>query len=151
MEPVIPEVERARRISLDTSPFIYFIEAHPDFGSLVRPMIQSISMGEKEGVSSVVTLAELLVKPLQPNRLDLAQQYRDALVGQTHFRLVAVEEDVAEAAARIKARYGFGLPDAIQLATATLERAEVFVTNDQELRRFPEVRVVVLEDYVGRA
>jgi predicted nucleic acid-binding protein len=151
MEPVIPEVERARRICLDASPFIYFIEAHPAFGSLVRPMMQSISRGEKEGVSSAVTLAELLVKPLQENRPDLARQYRNALVGQTHFRLVAVEESVAEAAALIKARYGFGLPDAIQLATAELEGAEVFVTNDRDLRRFSEVRVVVLEDYVARA
>jgi len=151
MEPVIPEVERARRISIDTSPFIYFIEVHPRFAPLVRPILQAVTLGAKQAVSSVVTLAEVLVKPLEKRRLDLAQQYRDALLGQRHLSLVSVGEEVAEESARIRARYGFRGPDAIQLATATLENAEVFVTNDARLRGFTEVQVIVLEDYVGRA
>jgi predicted nucleic acid-binding protein len=151
MEPVIPELDRARRISLDTAPFIYFIEVDPRFAPLVRPLLEAISLGEKQAVSSIVTLAELLVKPIQQQRLDLARRYRDTLMGQPHLRLVSVESDVAEEAARIRARYGFRLPDAIQLATAALEDAEVFVTNDARLRSFDEVRVVVLDDHLGGA
>ena len=148
---MIEAIRDARSVYLDTSPFIYFIEANPQFSTLVRPVLQSIASGEKEGVSSYVTLLELLVKPLREDRADLAQRYRDALVGQRHFRLVGVGRSVAEEAARIRATHGFRVPDAIQLATAALEHADVFLTNDDALRSFPDLAVVVLQDHVGRA
>lgn len=147
---MIEAVRSARRIYLDTAPLIYFIEVHPGFSSLVRPVLLSIYTGEKEGLSSYVTLIELLVKPLQENRTDLAQRYRETLLGQRHLRLVAIERQVAEEAARIRAQHGFKTPDAIQLATATVEEADVFVTNDDALRRYSRVPVVVLSDHLVR-
>src|SRR3990172_4571099 len=114
MEPMIETIRDARSVYLDTSPFIYFIEANARFSALVRP-------------------------------------YRDALVGQRHFRLVGVGRSVAEEAARIRATHGYRVPDAIQLATASLEHADVFLTNDDALRIFPDLAVVVLQDHVGRA
>jgi predicted nucleic acid-binding protein len=60
-----------------------------------------------------------------------------------------VGESVAEGAARIRARYGFRTPDAIQLASAQVAGARVFVTNDVRLRSFAELPVVVLSDHVA--
>lgn len=76
--------------------------------------------------------------------------YRDTLVGQRYFHLVEIERRVAEHAARLRATHNFAVPDAIQLATASVERADVFITNDDKLRRFSDLPVVVLRDHVEK-
>lgn len=144
---MIPEIDRARRVYLDTPPLIYFIEEDPRFLSLVQPVIHSIFSGRKRGMSSYVTLLEVLVKPLRNNRLDLARQYREALQGQPNFTLLPLEERIAAEAARIRAAHRYTTPDAIQLATATVSMADVFVTNDTRLRGFPDIEIVALKDH----
>lgn len=128
---------------------IYFVEGNPRYLGLIRPLMESIDRGSKRGVSSFVTLAEVLVQPLRMNRADLARDYQDRLLSAPNFRVVPVERAVAEGAARICARHGFRLPDAIGLASAVLARADVFLTNDLRLRAFPDVEVVALDDHTG--
>lgn len=145
---MIPQVESAERIYLDTSPFVYFIEVNQEFSPLVRPIMLAINSGERVGLCSYLTLIELLVKPIADRRTDLVRIYRTALLEDVNLQLFDVGRSVAEEAARIGATYGYKTPDAILLATALLQRADVFVTNDIKLRRFPEVPVVVLKDHL---
>ena len=42
-------------IFLDTAPVIYFIERHPTFFPLVRPIFESLSDGDFRAVSSPIT------------------------------------------------------------------------------------------------
>jgi predicted nucleic acid-binding protein len=144
---MIDAIRIADAVYFDTAPLIYFIEDNPEFADLLSPIIQAIDTGEKLGLSSYVTLIEVLVQPLRQSRPELAQEYRNELVGRASFRLCALDQRVAEEAARIRAVYRFKVPDAIQLATANVHGADVFVTNDGDLRRFPELPVVVLHDY----
>jgi predicted nucleic acid-binding protein len=53
------------RLGIDTAPFIYFVERHPDYLGLMREIIRRIDAGEIEAVSSVVTLTEVLTHPLR--------------------------------------------------------------------------------------
>lgn len=46
---MLPDFQAASRIYLETAPLIYFIEQHPDFGSLVQPLIAAIDSGAKLG------------------------------------------------------------------------------------------------------
>ena len=77
----------------------------------------------------------------------MANQYRDILLMNRHVRLFPLEKTIAEEAAQIRAQYGFKTPDCIQLATAVKERADLFITNDAQLRKFSGVEVLVLDDY----
>jgi predicted nucleic acid-binding protein len=146
---MIDAIRDAASVYFDTAPLIYFVENNRTFSKLVEPAIRAIDSGEKTGFSSYITLLEVLVKPFEQGRLDLVEQYRRRLVGQPYFRLLAIEEAVAEEAARIRAAHGFGVADAIQLATALLSSADVFLTNDNRLAQFQRVRIVVLRDHVG--
>lgn len=131
---------------LDTAPLIYVIEDHPTFAPLVAPLLDAIDRGEKRGISSFLTLAEILVQPYRRRRADLAARYRELLVGSPNMRLLPLDEAVAVETARIRASYGIRLADAVHLATAVSAGADAFVTNDARLRRFREVRVIVLTD-----
>jgi predicted nucleic acid-binding protein len=58
--------------------------------------------------------------------------------------LADVSASVIEQATELRAAHGFRTPDAIHLATALLEGAEVFLTGDAGLARCPGLKVEVL-------
>jgi predicted nucleic acid-binding protein len=51
---------------------------------------------------------------------------------------------VIDLATEIRANFGFTTPDAIHLAAAMVTKCDEFLTNDQRLQRFDEMRVVVI-------
>ena len=127
--------------------FIYLIERHRAYGPLVREAFALVDAGRCVGMSSFATLLEVLVKPLRDARADLARNYRDLLTGSRGFSLFPVDRRIAEDGADIRARHGFRTPDAIQLATAVRHGADAFLTNDERLRSFDQLDVVVLDDF----
>jgi predicted nucleic acid-binding protein len=133
------------RIGVDTALFIYFIEQHPAYHGRVRHLFEAASAGERELVTSAVTLLEVLVVPYRIGNLALAERYEAVLSRSRGLLMVDIDRRVLRAAAQIRAVYGTRPPDAIQLASATLHRCAAFVTND---RRLPDagVRVIQLED-----
>jgi predicted nucleic acid-binding protein len=131
-------------VGLDTAPLIYFIEGHDRYGPVVRPLFEErIERGLNEAVTSVVSLAEVLVQPVARAR---PQRYRELLLRGPHLVLPDLTPQTAERAADLRARYGIRLPDAFQLATGLDRHASHFITNDVRLRRVTELRVLILED-----
>ena len=133
-----------KRIGLDTNIFIYYIEEHQIFLNKIEPLIDKIVQGKATGITSYVTLLELLVKPLRDGRLDLVDQYKTILTGQ--LEMVPIDEAVSVEAARLRAKYGFRTPDAIQLASVIIRKGDVFITNDRRLKDVKEIKVLTLED-----
>jgi predicted nucleic acid-binding protein len=134
----------ARLIALDTSAFIYLIGKHPTFFSAVEPIFQAVDAGTVQAATSVLTLLEVLVKPLEANAIALADDFRAAVSASANLRVIEVDRSVTELAASIRATYGYRTPDAIHLATAQLSGADVFVTNDDKLRGFSGLTVASL-------
>lgn len=146
----IPKLEKASKIFIDTAPLIYWIEENPTYTPLLQPLFQEIENGEKSGISSFVTLLEVLVKPLRIGRKDLVRKYTELLLQNQYFTLLAIEEKVAEEAARIRAKHEkIRTPDAIQLAIARLENADVFLTNDNKMKNIVGIEIVSLKHYVN--
>lgn len=138
-----------RRVFLNTEPLIYFIQKNETYHSLVLPVFQMIEEGQIEGLSSYITLLEVLVQPLREGREDIAREYRDTLIHADNFELIPLDEKLAEEGARVRARYpSFKTPDAIQLAAATLSGADAFLTNDNRLKRFDRLEILDLNDFV---
>ncbi|MGB5686877.1 MAG: hypothetical protein WBM35_13770 [Candidatus Electrothrix sp.] len=67
---------RGKLIALDTAPLIYFIEEHPAYCPVVEPFFEQLDKGTVQVVTSVITLTEVLVKPLRDGDTRLAEQYR---------------------------------------------------------------------------
>jgi predicted nucleic acid-binding protein len=94
-----------KRIGLDTNVLIYYIEEHPVFMEKVELFINKIEDGKAIGITSYITLLELLVKPLREGRFDLVDQYRTILSGK--LEMVPLDETVSIKAAELRAKYGF--------------------------------------------
>ena len=147
-------VERLRgksRVCIDSMTLIYFVERHPTYLPVVRPLFELVDSGQMMGLCSYVALLEVLVRPLKEGRPDLARQYRDILVHSGSFALFPVDRVIAEKGAEIRAAHNFRTPDAIQLATAVRQGADAFLTNDAQLKRFDRLEVLVLDDFVRGA
>jgi uncharacterized protein len=138
----------AGRLALDTAVFIYFIEEHPDFLPLVAPLFEQTARGERELVTSGVTLLEVLVVPYRAGNLTLAEQYEALLTRSRGLHLVDVDGTQLRAAAQLRAAYRVRTPDALQLAAALSHRCASFVTNDRDLPAVQGLRIVQLRDHL---
>jgi predicted nucleic acid-binding protein len=133
------------RLGLDTPPVIYFVEENPRYIDIVAEIFGHISRRELIGITSVVTLGEVLVQPLVHRNLWLQQEYRNLLLRAASFQTLSIDPETAEEAARLRARYRLRMADAMQLATAIRAGCQAFLTNDMALLRVTEIRVVVLD------
>jgi len=136
-------------IGLDTSVFIYHLEAHPVYLPLTRELLAGVEAGRWTAVISTVTVMELTVRPWQLDRPAVARAYEALLVHFPHLILADVTRDVARRAAQLRARYRIRPADALQVATALIHEATAFVTNDRLLTRLsPALDVVMLDNFV---
>jgi len=60
----------------------------------------------------------------------------------------ALNREVIENAAVLRAGYRLQLLDAIHVACAVAHRAQCFLTNDERLRRIQELPILILADHV---
>ena len=144
-------LERYDRICLDTAPLIYFIEENKRYISIVEKIFSEISYGNILGIFSYLTLLEVLIKPIKEDAREIADKYRNLLLGNIYLRMFPLDERVAEKAAELRAKYGgngfkLNTPDAIQVATGLLNGAEIFLTNDRNLKQIQEIEIIVLDE-----
>lgn len=133
-------------LGFDTSPFIYFIERHPNYVELMREIIRRIDVGSIAGYSSAVTLTEVLTKPKQAGDTVVENAYRTLLLGSRNFTILPIDTAIADSAADLRARYRLRTPDALQLAAAIQAGCQAFITNDGLLRRVADIRILVLSE-----
>lgn len=138
---------RGLRICIDTAPFIYFIERHPKYLNVVRPVFIKIDAGEIEAITSTITLLEVLVHPLRTNNETLAQRYRDILLHSEGLTAFEILHEISEKSSKLRAKYSIRTPDAIQIAVGIIYGATKFLTNDPDLKKISEIEVLVLDDF----
>jgi predicted nucleic acid-binding protein len=142
-------VERHRIVGLDTAPLIYFIEDVAPYADLIAPVFTLLENRRLRAVTSTITLAEILTKPLAEKKFDLIDEIKFTLKSFSTLSMVAIDERLAEAAALVRARYTVRLPDALQIASAIQGEATLFLTNDKRVKKIDALEVVVLSDYLS--
>jgi predicted nucleic acid-binding protein len=132
-----------KRIAIDTNVFISVFAQEP-LGEKVIPIIDAVANKKThEMITSVLAFSECAVKPYREGNWSALDQVK--LMFQMPNLLVCPMDDiVAEEAARLRAVYGFKMPDAIIVATAIVHNAKVLLTNDH--RCIKEIPVVKLNE-----
>ncbi|MHB1356468.1 MAG: type II toxin-antitoxin system VapC family toxin [Anaerolineae bacterium] len=138
-------------VGLDTAPLIYFIEENPVYLETIRPFFVALDRGDLQVVTSTVTLLEVLVHPLRRGERELAQQYRDILIGVKGLATISLTLDIAEEAARLRACYSIRTPDAIQIATVLRAGATCFITNDTRFPLIPGLSIIILDELKAKS
>jgi len=115
-----------QQLYIETAPFIYYVEAHPIYAHKMKQFFNSVNIGSVEAVTSVITLTEVLTKPLKIQDKVVEQAYRTLLQNTRHITLITVTAPVAEQAADLRQRYNLHTPDALHLASALEESCDAF-------------------------
>ena len=129
---------------LDTSCFIYLIENHPQFALPLRSVFSDLGKKKIQAVTSVVTVAEVLVKPMELKRDDLIQKYHELFTQVSSLHVVAPTYETAREAADICAVHRFILIDSFQLALAKERNCKTFLTNDDRLKSYRDLPVKLI-------
>lgn len=133
------------RIFLDTAPLIYLLEGEATLREKSRKQFEEWTYEGSTFLSTVLTRAELIIRPIKVNDLttqEYLQSFLDDLVGEP---LIAIDSGICDLAAEYRANLGYKMIDAIQLAAAVRNECRIFYTNDRRLAEFSALQVVLVE------
>jgi len=132
-------------IGLDTSVFIYHLEDHPRYSPLTEVIFNGLENGIHKGVTSYLTLMEILAKPKAEGRSQVALDYEYYLTTFPNLTFYEMGLDVSRKASDVRFADRIKTPDAIQIATAILHGATAFLTNDKIFKRVKGIEILILD------
>ena len=136
------------RVALDTSIFIYQLQAHPKYVAFTQGIFTWLEKPKAQGVTSTITMAELLVQPYRDHDQQRADEIYGLLSTFPNLSWVSPSLEIADSAAQLRAKYALRTPDALQAATALRSLATALITNDSSFRRIAGIQVVILDDMI---
>ena len=140
----ISQLIKLSPLFLDTSLFIYLFEDHPVYASAIQPVFDALSSDKMSAYSSIITVSEVLTKPIENKGFELTKKYQEIFLHLPNLTIASPTYDIAVQAAIIRARYKFQLIDCFQLALASHYQCLAFLTNDKKLKKFKDLRIILL-------
>jgi predicted nucleic acid-binding protein len=113
----------------DTMLFVYWIEAHPDYGPRTRQIRDKMLERGDSLCTSIFTIGEVLTGFYKRGARDQAIEVRDTLQPPA-VQVLPFSIETADRYAQIRGDLRITPADAIHLATASVARANLFLTND---------------------
>ena len=134
------------RIHVDSAPLIYFVERNPVYVERMKAVMRRVQHNGLQLSFSVITVPEVLNKPIAKGDAKLQALYRALLTQTRNVELHPLTLAIAEKAASLRAAHNLRTPDAIQIATAIETACDTFLTNDKGLKRVDDLRVLILDE-----
>ena len=137
-----------KKVFLDTTPLIYFLDDDIHFGLKTRQIFEEILYNDRLLLTSVLTCMEYLVHPYRTNNQAKIKACADFL-NDCHIPVLSINLEITTRAAQIRAAYkDFKSLDALQLANACVYGCDAFLTNDKQLRQFREIHCLTIDDWL---
>jgi predicted nucleic acid-binding protein len=141
-------LQQHQHLAFDTSIFVYHLEAHPKYVPLTDCIFSWLDSKAAVGVTSTITMMELLVKPYRDSDQRNAETFYELLSTYPNLQWISADLAIADLAARIRAIHRLRTPDALLAATAVYTNATAMLTNVPIFKRVPELNALVLDDYL---
>lgn len=141
---ILDKILKLQPVFIDTAIFIYLLEDHPKFASLAQPVFDALSDKKLTAFSSIITVAEVLTKPMEKNNLELINRYHELFTQLPNITIASPNYQTAIKASEIRADYKFGLLDSFQLAHAIENKCKSFLTNDKQLGKYKKLKIILI-------
>jgi predicted nucleic acid-binding protein len=129
--------------------FIYLLEGHPDFGIRVRNLHKTMRRRGDQLCTSVFTIGEVLIGPRKQNDVEGLRILKD-FFSSPEVEILPFDMEAADRFSMIRATERVSPPDGIHLATAAAANVDLFVTNDERLRKLTVPGIRFFCDLDGR-
>jgi predicted nucleic acid-binding protein len=138
-------LRRHHVIALDTSVFIYQLEANARYLPLTDHIFSWIERPDSKAVTSTITMTELLVQPYRGADDQRVDEFYGLLSTFPNLDWIAPNLEIADLAARFRALHRLRTPDALQAATAAHACVTGLITNDAVFERVKAFETLVLD------
>jgi uncharacterized protein len=116
----------------DTMLFVYWFEENEAFADRLHTIFEGMERRGDKLITSAVAVAELLVGPQRQKRVELSDQIEEAI--KSLATILPFSLETAKHYSAIRANQKVSPADAIHLASAAEANADLFLTNDNQLR-----------------
>ena len=140
MKNLMPE-----RVYLDSNVLILGLEAPEGPGAVARSLLRECVSGERIGVVGDAVIAEVMVGVLRTGSRELASEM-SAFLTSGLLTVVGHDRGVFLEAARIRARVGGHLIEALHVATAIAAGCDAVVSQDSRMPRIPAMPVLRVDE-----
>jgi predicted nucleic acid-binding protein len=126
------------KICIDTNILIYFLEGIEPQADKVEQILKRFMKAEDAGIISTVTVAEVLTgfyMAADTAKAEIVEKLLNDLTLNS-FKIVPVTFEIADLAAKLRAKRDGKLPDALIVATALSKAADCVYSQDKDLQRF---------------
>lgn len=137
-----------KSIFLDTSPIIYYLQKDIRYYEVLSRFFLNATLERAKYITSDITIAEYLVLTYRENDIEALKDFEEFLT-VSHTKIYHTSFAIANTAAKIRAEYkGFKAMDSLQLATAIHSEADLFLTNDKQLKQFQKIKCAIIDDFM---
>jgi predicted nucleic acid-binding protein len=140
-------LEDATRVHVDARVIGYHLLADARYLELTRLLFTGLRSGKIRAQTSAVTLYQLLAELHRHGEPERAREIGKILTIHPGLELLPVTAEVAEQAAQVRAQLGGRTERALQIATALIAGADLYLTEHSGLRRIVGMSVANLESF----
>jgi predicted nucleic acid-binding protein len=126
---------KGRSVYLDSNIIIYAIEQGSRWSSVTEKLLMAIDAGGLQAVTSELTMAEVLPKPISLNNPDYLGKYELMFSPSNGIVTMPVSRHILLASCHMQAQMRIKPMDAIHVATAKAAGCQFFLTEDERLGR----------------
>ena len=136
-----------KRIFLDTSPLIYFLDENSMFKPNMDKIFYKILNQGSTLITSTITVEEFLVYPYRKEDFTAIQGFHN-FIKDKKISVLKIDVNIAVEAAKIRAEYRhFKSMDSLQLAAAICSGCDLFLTNDKQLKQFDKISCMTVAEW----
>jgi predicted nucleic acid-binding protein len=128
---------------LDANIVIYLVERHPVWGPKASSRVVQLRSAGDEIATSDGSRLECLVGPFILNDQTALMDYA-SFFNDPHIKMLPLSAAACERAARIRASHKIKPLDALHLGAAIEYGCGLFLTNDSQLLRCPDIPIEIL-------
>lgn len=142
------KISHFKKIALDTACFIYFFEDNKNYSKLCEIIFNLAKKGKLALLTSIICYTEIQSGAKKQKNIVQVRKYRNIFFRFPNLEVKDFSWDGAEIASLLRAKYNIRLPDAISISCGIMAEADVFITNDRNLKKIKEIPVILLKDFL---
>jgi len=133
------------RAYVDSNIFVYSMFAHPIFGKACKKIIDDLQIGVLQGIASTLVPMEVMSVAIEhdPSKADVTVTSMYSLP----LTIVEISQDILLLASNIALKYSLSGYDAVHVATCLKSDTQTMISNDDELKRVNEIKLIKPLDY----
>lgn len=120
-------------VAIDSNVFIGALSTKEEHSSNAQQLIRDVASGKHKAIASSIVYGEIYSVSVSSQQLDLEGFFSHI----SNLATIPASDSICIRAGELRLKFGpkLKLPDAIHLATALSDNANLFITNDEKLAK----------------